>query len=83
MLDYLEKGASLFKFDITQGYHHIDIFEDQQQYLGFSWKFDGTERYFVFTVLPFGLSSGQFIFTKIMRYLLDTGNPTGLGLFAF
>lgn len=60
----------LFSFDIKSGYHHIDIFPDDQQYLGFSWVFDGVLKYFKFTVLPFGLASGPYIFTKIMRPLV-------------
>ena len=30
----------------------------------------GKTCYFVFTVLPFGLTSAPFIFTKVMRYLV-------------
>ena len=29
--------------------------------------FDGVTKYFQFTVLPFGLSVGQYIFSKVMR----------------
>ena len=58
--DFLEPTDLLFKFDISQGYHHIDIDEQHQKYLGFSWKIKGQTRYFVFTVLPFGLTSAPF-----------------------
>lgn len=57
----------LFSFDIKSGYHHIDIFSDNQQFLGFSWNFEGITKYFQFTVLPFGLATGPYIFTKVMR----------------
>lgn len=60
----------MFSFDIKSGYHHIDIFPDDQQYLGFSWVRDGVVRYFKFTVLPFGLATGPYIFTKVMRPLV-------------
>ena len=53
--------------ELSQSYHHIDIDENHQKYLGFSWKIDGKIRYFMFTVLPFGLCSGPFIFTKVMH----------------
>ena len=36
MQDFLEPTDLLFKFDISQGYHHIDIDEQHQKYLGFS-----------------------------------------------
>ena len=39
--------------------------------LGFAWKFPrvASIRYFVFTVLPFGLSSAPYIFTKCLKSL--------------
>ena len=55
------------KFDLKSGYHHVDINEAFQTYLGFSWKIDGKVRHFVFTVLTFGLNSAPFLFTKIVR----------------
>ena len=33
----------MFTFDLKSGYHHVDIHEDYQKYLGFSWKFGGCE----------------------------------------
>ena len=53
--------AWVCSFDIKSGYHHIDIFESDQQFLGFSWVFDGVTKYFKFTVLPFGLSVGPYM----------------------
>ena len=46
-------------FDLKSGYHHVGIYPDHQAFLGFVWKFPGvlSFRYFVFTVLTFGLSS--------------------------
>ena len=57
-------------FDIKSGYHHIEIFESDQQFLGFSWDFGGVTEYFKFTVLPLGLSVGPYIFSKVMRPLV-------------
>ena len=59
----------MFSFDLKSGYHHIDIHPDQQTFLGFAWKFPGeiSCRYFVFTVLPFGLSSTPYISTKCLK----------------
>ena len=51
-----------FSFDIKSGYHHIEIFLDDQQFLGFSWLRKGVVEYFKFTVLPFGLAIGPHIF---------------------
>ena len=30
-----------YKFDLSQGYHHINTDDNYQKYLGFSWKIDG------------------------------------------
>ena len=60
----------LFSFDIKSGCHHIEIFLDDQQFLGFSWTTRGVVKYFKFTVLPFGLATGPYIFTKLMRPLV-------------
>lgn len=60
----------LFSFDIKSGYHHIDIFENDQEFLGLSWPYQGKVHYFKFTVLPFGLATGPYIFTKVMRSLV-------------
>ena len=54
-------------FDIKSGYHHIEIFESDQEFLGFSWVLEGVTTYFKFTVLPFGLSRVvPYIFSKVM-----------------
>ena len=66
----LANKGYLFKFDLKNGYHHIDIFDSHQTYLGFSWDIKGATKYFVFTVLPFGLSSAPFVFTKVVRPLV-------------
>ena len=47
-------GAS---FDIKSCYHQISINEKSWTYLGFNWFLDGVKKYFVFCVLPFGLST--------------------------
>ena len=60
----------MFSFDIKSGYHHIDIHASDQQLLGFALVFDSNLRYFVFTVLPFGLYTGPYIFTKVIRPLV-------------
>ena len=60
----------LFSFDIKSGYHHVDIFPPDQEFLGFSWSKDGVIQFYKFTVLPFGISTGPYIFTKVLRPLL-------------
>ena len=64
---YLCPGCHLFDFDLQSGYHHIDTFEEHMTYLGFSWTADSITETYCFCVLPFGLTSAEYIFTKICR----------------
>ena len=50
---------------ITSAYHHIPIHDHCKQFLGFSWPCGDQIAYYVCKVLPFGLSSVVYIFTKI------------------
>ena len=54
--EFIIPNGYMFKFDLTSGYHHT--------YLGFSWVFNGIVKYFVFSVLPFGLSSAPICFPR-------------------
>ena len=60
----LGEGHWFFTRELKSGYHHIDICPDHQKYLGFACPFSGIVRYFTFAVLPFGLSSACFCFTR-------------------
>ena len=73
-----EKHEFLFKFDLKSGYHHVDIYPEYQKYLGFQWDIDGVTGYYVFAVLPFGLSMACYIFTKLMRPLVRYWRGRGL-----
>ena len=70
-LAYFEQNAYMFSFDLKSGYHHIDIYADHQTYLGFSWRSlnSRSTSFYVFTVLPFGLSTAPHIFTKVVKPL--------------
>ena len=66
-------------FDLTSGYHHVDIHPEHKKYLGFHWLFpDGQTKYFIFNVLPFGLSSACYIFTKILRPFVKKWRSEGI-----
>jgi hypothetical protein len=81
--DFLLKDGFMYKFDITSAYHHIDICTSQQTFLGFSWNYNGIHKYFVFTVLPFGLTSAPFIFTKCLRCIVKLARENGIRLVVF
>ena len=73
-----EPNEYLFKFDLKSGYHHVDIHPDHFQFLGFQWEERGVPSYYVFTVLPFGLSTACYVFTKLMRPLVRFWQGKGL-----
>ena len=71
VFDLFQSGYFFFTFNLKSGYHHVEIFPDLRQYLGFSWRFDfGVRQILFFSVLPFGLSSAPYIFTKLVRALV-------------
>ena len=73
-----EKGEYMFKFDLKSGYHHVDVHPDYHKFLGFQWEIKGVLNYFVFTVLPFGLSTACYLFTKLLRPLIRYWRGHGL-----
>lgn len=75
-----EKGDSLFTYDLRSAYHHIHIFDAHRSYLGFSWyyKNENKIKYFVFNVLPFGISTAGYIFTKVVRCIIKHLRDQGL-----
>ena len=84
--DIFSRNCFVFSFDhlVKSGYHHVDIFVEHRKYLAFSWDFGaGHERYFHFTVLPFGLSSAPFIFTKLLRLLQTHWRSHGIPIAIF
>lgn len=79
----IQPGGFLFKFDLKKGYHHVDIDVEHQLYLGFSWNVNNVKKYFVFTVLPFGLSSAPGLFTKLLRPLISVWHGQGINIAVF
>ena len=80
----IEEGHWFFTWDLKSGYHHVDICSEHQKYLGFSWVFaDGRRRYFTFAVLPFGLSTACFCFTKLLRPLVTRWRSLGHTSFVY
>eukprot|EP00731_Ephydatia_muelleri_P015005 Em0008g725a len=69
-----EKGEWMFSFDLKSGYHHVDVAQQYRKYLGFEW---GGVTY-TFVVLPFGLSSAPYVFTKMMRPLVRLWRSKGI-----
>lgn len=80
---YVTKNGYTINFDMKSGYHHVDIFEQHQCYLGFSFIIDNKTRFFQFSVLPFGLSTACNIFTKIFRPLVKHWRSRGIKIILY
>ena len=66
--DLFQSGYFFFTFDLKSANRRVENYH--RQYLGFSWCFNSVVKYFVFNVLPFGLSSAPYIFTKCVFSLI-------------
>nr|WP_300148092.1 reverse transcriptase domain-containing protein [Propionicimonas sp.] len=75
----LRAGDCLATADLSEGYHHLLIHPDSRQHLGFQWG----GRYFVFTVLPFGLSCAPWAFTKFVRPVVEYLRAQGVRLLSY
>ena len=71
------RGDFFTTFDLKSGYHHVDMHEDYWPYLGFSWGDACSKRWFMFRVLPFGLSTACYVFTKLLRPLVKRWRSKG------
>ena len=81
--DLFHKGDWFFKFDYTSGCHHLEIFPGHTPFLGCSWCVDGHCKFYKFTVLPFGLSTGPYIFTKVQRTLTNHWRSQEIRIFMY
>ena len=78
-MQMFKTGDFLFKFDLKSGYHHVSIYKSHWKYLGFAWNVGGEgPKYYVFTVLPFGLATACYVFTKIVRPLVRYWRGQGI-----
>ena len=68
----------MFMFDLKSGYHHVDIHVEHWKYLGFAWREGPVLQYYVFRVLPFGLATACYLFTKLLRPLVKYWRSQGL-----
>jgi hypothetical protein len=64
--NYFSRGCYMCSFDLKAGYHHIDISPSYQQYLGLRW----CDQCYVFSSVPFGISSGGLVFSKVLKELV-------------
>ena len=62
--------------DLSSAYHHVEMHPDGLPYLGFEW--DGA--FYRFVVLPFGISTAPWLFTKVISHCVRFLRSPGLSL---
>ena len=77
------KNDFMISFDLKSEYHHVDIHKEHWKYLGFAWNNGPIVQYYVFCVLPFGLATACYFFTKLMRPLVKYWRGPGLRIIVY
>lgn len=72
--ELVRKGDTMITTDVEQAYYQVPLHEDSQKYCG--WQHAG--KWYVPTILVFGLKTAPFIFTKIMRPVLQFVRMLGI-----
>ena len=75
--ELLGEGYYLYTFDIKSVYHHTEIFDSHKTYLAFHRRYKGKPTYFAFNVLPFGMSTAPYIFTKVLKAVINYWRSAG------
>lgn len=75
----IQEGDLLCTVDLQHGIHHLGIHTDYQKYLGFCWQ----GKFYVWTVLPFGVKCAPFIFNKCLRPVVGFLRQNGLRVVLF
>ena len=70
----LSPGAHLMSIDLQDGYWQLQMAEEAFEFLGFEWQGD----YYVFKVLPFGLATAPWAFSKVMREVCEVLRRRGI-----
>ena len=71
-------GMFVFSFALKSAHHHIDICEERTKFLSFKWpSAEGVMKFYEFKVLPFGLTSAPYVFTKVIRQLAKYWRGSG------
>jgi hypothetical protein len=61
-------------YDLTSGFSHIELHPAVRRFVGFHWQ----GKYYVCNVLPFGLRSSPYAFTKTVSILVARRRQAGI-----
>ena len=74
--DIIEPKDKLSSIDIKDGFYHIPVNKRDQEYLSFEFE----NRYYSFTVCPFGLCLSPYFFAKTLRPVVTYLRTLGIKL---
>ncbi|KHJ94801.1 reverse transcriptase [Oesophagostomum dentatum] len=77
--EIVKQGDYCAKIDMTDAYFAVNIAEDSRPFLAFFW---GSEIFW-FTCLPFGLATAPYIYTKLMRVIMEHLRTHGIRLISY
>ena len=69
----ISKDCFMSTIDLKDAYFLIKIHDNSKKYLRFQWK----DNLFEFNVLPFGLNTAPYVFTKLMKPVVKLLRCTG------
>ena len=75
-LDLIQPGHQLITVDIKSGFFHVKVDQKFRKYLGFKYR----NNYYVWNVLPFGLSVSPYYFCKLFRPVIEFLRQVGLNV---
>ena len=70
---YLPFDHFMFKFDLKSGYHHIDILQEHQTFLGFSWVVNGVRTFLCLQFSLLGYPQLRIFLVRLFVFLSDIG----------
>jgi len=79
LADLAERRDHAVSYDLMPGYYHVGLHPRSRTFVGFSWK----GQYYVYSCLPFGLSTAPWVFSKVMRELVMYWRREGICVLSY
>jgi hypothetical protein len=73
----VNRGDWLYSFDLKSAFHHVNIHESHQKYLGFEAVLGDSKRWFKFKAMPFGYLDTSHVITNVLRVPVHHWRPEG------
>ena len=84
VLPEIAKGSWFSSMDLSRGYYHLSVREDQRTLLGFRWTFSsGVTKTFVWNSAFLGIADLVFFFTKLLHPVIVYCRRHGVQVFIY